>query len=214
MFDTKTNTLYLPHVMNTDIIDGVQKNYNCINAGIVKAIKLGFDDNWYGGAVKVLGLVKEYGFLACPKSTERLGKIMGFLIPSTEQKYKNIGAVLTEDGKRVFAEWASTNFPTATILWDGVPNPNVDIAKERSERMELIQQLQKLGKVQSQYSSIPLEELKDILKSAIFAKENPAEVKPNIEISNGVSDSAIKKGERGVVNRGRTAESMNMVSAE
>lgn len=105
MYDKSTNTITFPHIMPTNRIAGKEHTFNSINGGMTKLADLGIEQNSFlGGNVVTLGLIKEYGFYACPSIYN--AEILGF--------YVHDPAKLTELGRNAIIE----RFPKYDVVFE------------------------------------------------------------------------------------------------
>lgn len=201
MYDPKMNVI-VPYgeLMNTNTYLGKEYTLADIH-GIVKAKKLGFGLNWFGGRVEMLGIIRDLGLLACiTKGDMRKGKIVAMLIPQKDEAYKNIGAVITEKGIKACEEFFGKRYPDSVLLWDGLPTPTQREQEERTARKKAL--LAELSEYKSTnaYAQASIEEIEDAILIAKNEKEHPQAEKPKLVVNeNGVVGRASPAGKRGKV---------------
>jgi len=105
MYNKQTNEITFPHIISGNILGGKVHNSGCINGGMKMITDKPFNlikNRFFGGNCIRLGLIKEYGFYACPHIIDQK-KILGF--------YINDPDLVTDVGKKVIAQ----QYPNITI---------------------------------------------------------------------------------------------------
>ena len=129
MKNKQNKTVYFPHVIPGNVLDGEVKTFNSINKGMKSLSDFGIDRNKFlgGNSAKMIGLMKEYGFYAIPHFESN--KIVGFYIHDPD--------TLTERGRKVLEDL----YPDYTIEYDkrqkDIHTPiTQDVKKKTAELLE------------------------------------------------------------------------------
>ncbi len=155
MYNEQTNEIYFPHIIPGHVLNGKEHTFNNVNAGIFPIEKFNLVRNrFFGGNVKNLGLIKEYGFYACPHYL-KTKIIVGFFIDDPSQ--------ITELGKKLIKE----KYPTVTIIWEKLTAaPHREMTPEEVERKkEMLKQVEKNGGNAQEASLATANELEGLLKA-------------------------------------------------
>jgi hypothetical protein len=162
MYNAQLNEVVFPHIITGNVLNNNIHNINHVNGGMVKIEDLNLSRNkFFGGNVEVLGLIKEYGFYACPHY-EMTQNILGFYIHDP--------SMLTELGKRLIKE----KYPNATVIFEKVTDcPHREMtAEEITKKKELIQKAVETGAVEAEIQNVAMPELENLLKSMGSGKSN------------------------------------------
>jgi hypothetical protein len=155
MYNAQTNEIYFPHLIPGNVLGNKEHTFNNVNAGIFPIEKFNLVRNrFFGGNVKNLGLIKEYGFYACPHYL-KVKVIVGFFIDDPSQ--------ITELGKKLLQE----KYPTATIVWEKITSaPHREMTPEEIEKKkEMIKEVVKNGGNAQEVSMATADELEGLLKA-------------------------------------------------
>lgn len=129
-------TLSFPHLIPGNVLGTRVHTQDDINGGIRKVVSFGNQpgemvvvqqNEFYGGRVELVGLIKEYGFYACIDYTD--GKVIGFYIYN--------GADVTAIGRKLLEQ----RYPDYTIFYEGDPTiaplTDAEIARKAALKLQL-----------------------------------------------------------------------------
>jgi len=96
MYLKRTNEIYFPHLIPTNVLGEKVHKWSDVNGGAKNIETLGLKANsFFGGRVSVLGLIKEYGMYACQQRESN--NVIGFYVHDPEQ--------LTPLGKKLVKQY-------------------------------------------------------------------------------------------------------------
>jgi hypothetical protein len=166
LYNKATNEITFPHIISGNILGGKVHNTGCINGGFRMVTDAPFNlikNRFLGGISSKLGLIKEYGFYACPHFVDQK-KIVGFYIHDPES--------LTELGKRLIKEQypsITINFITTSCTAHRELTP-----KELEHKKELIAEAIDKGLSAPDISTNTPEELEGLLRAVNSGKAKTA----------------------------------------
>jgi len=176
MNDPTSNVIYFPHTFpgtpKPNTLDDKLITFNDIDGGIVKISDFGYVSNRFlGGECIHLGLMKKYGFYACPDRANKV--ILAFHVENP--------ALMTALGKKVFEE----RFPGHRIVYKEYKPDFVMADEDPAEREDIIRQFESVGGspiMIRKISSKAILDLIKVLKSGTsekkFAEFSPATFVP------------------------------------
>ena len=155
MKDKQNKTVYFPHVIPGNVLDGEVKTFNSINKGMKSLTDFGIDRNKFlgGNSAKMIGLMKEYGIYAIPHFESN--KIVGFYIHDPDH--------LTGKGREVL----EALYPDYKIEYDKrQPDIHTPIKQEvEKKKAELLAKAKKRGIKTDLIGNAPVEELDGIIEA-------------------------------------------------
>ena len=168
MYNAQTNEILFPHLIPGNMLGGKEHTYNNVNGGVRNIAEFNLIGNkFFGGNVSKLGLIKEYGFYACPHREQPL-KVLGFYIHDPEQM-TNLGRELLQ-----------AKYPNARIV-----NAKITAsvhrelsAEEVARKKELLKQAEENGLSAPLVSQSTVDELEGLIKASASGK---SEMKVNVE---------------------------------
>lgn len=162
MYNHATNEILFPHIVPGNVLGDKQHTFNNVNGGVVPIEKFNLVRNkFFGGNVKMLGKIKEYGFYACPHF-EKTKIIVGFYIHDPED--------ITEEGKKLL----EGKYPDRKIVYKKVTSaPHRKMTtEEMKKKKELIQQAMDNGSSSMEINNATVQELEGLLKAQSSGKSD------------------------------------------
>lgn len=187
MKDKSTGTIYFPHVIAGNKLDGKEYTFNSINGGMKKLADFNINQNKFlgGNCAPMIGLIKELGIYACPHFENRK-KIVAFYVHDPE--------TITEEGHKVL----ESHYPEYKIIYEKM-TPTIhklltpeEIAKKRS----LLDQIKDKGVNTALVDRANVDELEGVLKALDSGKSNLKVQQETLKTS--------EEDDVGVIHKGRT----------
>ena len=180
MPERRPKTVYFPHVIPGKSIGNKIHTFNSINGGMKRVADLGLDPTtFFGGNVRELGLIKEYGFYAIP--SQWTSEILGF--------YLYDPAMVTDLGKQILKDY----FQMDTLVYGFVSEASA-VVRDDSARAELIAEYEKAGGISSMVRHVHVDELRSMLEALKSGKAELQYADMEAPITNeGMEDAKITK---------------------
>lgn len=155
MKDKKSMTIYFPHVIAGNTLNGVLHDYNRINGGMKPLSDFNINPNKFmgGNCSKHIGRIKEYGFYACPHYEKRM--IIAFYIHDPD--------MLTELGKQVIEKM----YPDYSVIY-AIKTPTIHAVlteAELAKKKKLLEQIQDKGVTPELVNRASVDELESVLEA-------------------------------------------------
>ena len=164
MKNKQTMTIMFPHVIPGITLAGKQHTYNNINGGMkpLSDFNLKVNDFMGGNCGKMLGLIEEYGFYACPHFEQR--KLIAFYIDDPSK--------VTELGKKMIEQ----TYPEYRVIYERVAdNVHTVVTEEMIKRkMSLLNDVKDRGLNPKYVDKTTAEELEGYLAAVDSGKVGKA----------------------------------------
>lgn len=197
MYDRGKNIIMFPHTIPGNKLDGKVFSFNDIQEGLKPIADFGLVQNsFFGGNVKSIGFVSEYGFYVCPSYWNKT--ILGFYIADPNQ--------LTDKGKKVIESF----FRGVEVVYKIYDQDSNKLSEEEQKRrVELRKEAQEVGLGAEVITRATAAELRGLIDTFKSGKSDA-----KVLVEDGSRESYAKEThqarpkQRGTANvRGRTVRS-------